>query len=622
MLFLTAKAQVNCQSLRYQQPVFDSVTVSTGIYFATATPYGFLAQPQDLLLDFYEPVGDTLTKRPLIVFQFGGGFAIGWRSEPVIPQFCTYFAKCGYAVASIDYRLGFNIDSQSTTRAMYRAMQDERAALRFLCQNAQQFKIDTNIIFLTGTSAGCFSALGNCFMSEADRPAPTYGIPLEPADLGCMDCSGNTDFGLRFPKIKAIINQWGAILDTALIEASENIPIISFHGDQDVLVPYEYGFPFQLPVFPAVYGSKPIHERLDNLGILNELHPLVGYGHEPELLNAHLNDTIYHYSREFLFKLLKPATSAITGTPQVCISQTATYSVGFTAGSKYCWQLTGNGTILQSTGNTITVQWSDTGQVSVSVKELSYLDTEGDLKTFQTYVLPDVNANFAYTKSDLNVQFSNWSANASNYNWSFGDGTISTATNPVKDYTSGGTYPITLMADNGVCADTFSVMLEVDSCPVAGFTYQVSNFNGFFYASPTNTTNYWWNFGDGDSVQVSAANVLHIYSQPGTYHVTLRVENQFSCKEVAEQDITVLTTGIASLEGDYGFFCVNGNCVVHSLADVIMKLEIIDITGRVINQTNVESNKPFSLSSIPAGNYVYTLTDSNNLLNTGKISLQ
>lgn len=547
LLFGNNHAQVSCESLRYKQPVFDSVSVNTGIYFATVQPYGLLSPPQDLLLDFYEPVGDTLTKRPLIVFQFGGGFAIGWRSEPVIPQFCEYFAKCGYAVASIDYRLGFNVDSQSTVRAMYRAMQDERAGLRFLCQNAQQFRIDTNTIFLTGTSAGCFSALGNCFMSEADRPAPTYGITLEPSDLGCMDCSGNTLFGLRFPKIKAIINQWGAILDTNLIEANENIPIISFHGDQDLLVPYEYGFPFQLPVFPMVYGSKPIHERLTNLGILNELHPLVGFGHEPELLNPQLNDTIYLYTREFLAKILKPNTSAITGPLQVCKSQAATYSVNNTAGSRYCWQLSANATILQNTGSTITVLWADTGLMTISVKELTYLNAEGDTKTFQTQVLADAQSNFAFVKNNLNVQFANWSTAATDYIWNFGDGTQSTNTNPVKDYTSGGTYNITLIATNGVCSDTFATTLEVDSCPVANFTYTLNNQNGFFNAIQTNTTGYQWNFGDGDSVNVNALNVLHIYDAPGTYKVTLKVTNQFGCESVYETDVVIVPTAIEPL---------------------------------------------------------------------------
>ena len=93
LLSLFSIAQ-SCNSLRYQDTIFHNVTVTTS-QFGTATPYGVLAQPQNLYLDFYEPTGDTLTKRPLIVFQFGGGFTIGWRSEPDIPGFCNYFAKCG-----------------------------------------------------------------------------------------------------------------------------------------------------------------------------------------------------------------------------------------------------------------------------------------------------------------------------------------------------------------------------------------------------------------------------------------------------------------------------------------------------------------------------------------------
>ena len=108
----------------------------------------------------------------LIVYQFGGWFLIGWREEPDIPQFATYFAQLGYVVATIDYRLGFNpTDTTSGMRECYRASQDERSAVRFLCQNAQQFGIDTSRIILTGTSAGCFTAFVNCYMGDTLRPA-------------------------------------------------------------------------------------------------------------------------------------------------------------------------------------------------------------------------------------------------------------------------------------------------------------------------------------------------------------------------------------------------------------------------------------------------------------------
>lgn len=603
---LIAQGQSNCSSLRYQQPVFDSVVFTNGIYFGTATPYGALALPQDLYLDFYEPYGDTLTKRPLIVFQFGGGFAIGWRAEPVIPDFCRFFARHGYAVASIDYRLGFNVDSQSTVRAMYRAMQDERAALRFLAANAPQFKIDTNFIALTGTSAGCFSALGNCFMSEADRPAATYGYLLEPNDLGCMDCSGNNLFGQRIPSIKAIINQWGAILDTSLITANENIPIISFHGDQDLLVPYEYGFPFQLPVFPPVYGSKPIHERLTNLGILNELRPLVGYGHEPELLNANLNDTIRNYSRDFLFNLLKPNASSITGTTQVCKSQLSTYSVTATDGSTYCWELNGNGSIVQNSGNSITVLWGDTGNVSVTVKELNYLKAEGDVQSFNTYVAPDVNANFGFAVNELQVLLSNWSVNGVSYQWTFGDGTTSADFNPVKSYNTGGSYPVTLITDNNVCADTFTTILNVDSCPVAEFTYQINNLNGFFNAQPTNTAYYTWHFGDGDSAKVTYPNVIHIYQQPGNYTVELKVENSIGCKETKDASVLLqLPNGVNEIaNSNFHLTCSRtGECVINTNEE-LREVRVYDLAGKELLKLSADNYYRFSLNQFSKGNYV------------------
>ena len=73
-MFTFGVAQTSCNSNRYADTVFHSVNQITNVKFGTATPYGLLAQPQDLFLDIYEPAGDTLSKRPIIVFQFGGGF--------------------------------------------------------------------------------------------------------------------------------------------------------------------------------------------------------------------------------------------------------------------------------------------------------------------------------------------------------------------------------------------------------------------------------------------------------------------------------------------------------------------------------------------------------------------
>lgn len=618
LLFLVgiqvSNAQGGCNSLRYTDTIFHQVKVTSGVYFGTATPYGALALPQDLYMDIYEPANDTLTKRPLIVFQFGGGFTIGWRTEPDIPGFCEYFAKCGYVVATIDYRIGLNpLDTGSTIRAYYRGVQDERSALRYLAENAAQYKVDTSWIFLTGTSAGCFCALANCYTTDADRPGSTYGTFLEPDDLGCMDCSGNTNFGHRIPKIKAIINQWGAILDTTYITAAENVPVITFHGDQDILVPYVYGYPFQLPVFPQVYGSVPIHQRLNNLGILNEFHTLVGYGHEPELLAPQLNDTIRNYSRVFLAKMLKPTTSPISGPQQLCLGTTATYSVNGWDGSYFCWQLNGNGQVISNTGSSITVLWTDTGTVSIQVRELSAQAAQGDLISFSTYVAPKPVANFGYIQDGLQVTLSNWSSHAADYQWYFGDGSNSVDVSPVKQYTTGATYQVTLVADNHICTDTFSTQLQVDSCPAAHISYQLTNFNGVFHADTTNTTLYYWNFGDGDSSAAAYPGVFHQFQQYGVYTVILKVRNQFGCERTDTVTISILPSGLNEPETSPIQVLCNGStgCHVNPVDDRLMNLYLYDLTGKLLRQQQARGAVQVSTADLAVGIYVLQVQAGN-----------
>ena len=378
----------NCTTTRYVDEVFDEVTVTSGIKFGEADPYGILGS-QDLLLDLYVPTGDTLEKRPLLIYAFGGGFLIGLRNQPPIPQFCEHFARLGYVVASIDYRIGFTTTSTgSAERAVYRGVQDLRAAMRYLAQFSDGYGIDTTMLFLTGSSAGCFSALHSTFMTDAQRPQGTYGILLEPDDMGCSDCSGNTYLDNRQIRPKGIINNWGAILDTALIDPSayDNVPVISFHGTDDLIVPYNSGSPFSYPVFPVVQGSAPIHQRLDNLGIVNRFVSLDGEGHEPWLVNASLLDTVYRHAAPFLYEIMRPLTSAITGDDTVPLGATRTYTVSGQAGSAFCWEVVG-GNIVADNGTSVDVQWNTLGTWTLSVTEVSGLDVLGQPQTLDVEVV-------------------------------------------------------------------------------------------------------------------------------------------------------------------------------------------------------------------------------------------
>ena len=67
-------------------------------------------------------------------------------------EFSERFVKMGYACASIDYRLGFfPFDSANAVKAVVRAVQDLRGAIRYFYKDKQttnQYKIDTNKIFV------------------------------------------------------------------------------------------------------------------------------------------------------------------------------------------------------------------------------------------------------------------------------------------------------------------------------------------------------------------------------------------------------------------------------------------------------------------------------------------
>ena len=603
--------------MRYQDSIFHEVTVTSGVYFATATPYGVLAQPQNLYFDFYQPAHDTLKKRPLIIFQFGGAFLIGTRNQPVIPGYSTYFAKCGYAVASIDYRIGFDpLSTGSTERAVYRAVQDLRASIRYFCQNADQFGIDTNSIFLTGTSAGCISALCSSFMTESQLPNAIHGILTEPDDLGDINTSGNNDYGNRYVAPRGIISHWGAILDTTFITQNNPIPVLGIHGTADVIVPYDTGSPFGYPVFPVVYGDHPVTTRLTNIGIPNKLVPLVGYIHEPELLSPEICDTMDNEGRAFLWSIIKPIAPPITGPAVICRQHSATYAVQPSAGSKYCWQLTGNGIITSNSGNAITVLWADTGLVTVTMTELNYMAAQADPVSFQTEVVSSAHASFNPSINQLQVTCLNTSSAATNYYWNFGNGDTSTLNSPVEIYTSGGTYRITLISSNGVCADTVSKSVTIDSCPVANFTYHLSNLNGFFYSDTTNTTAYFWNFGDGDSVTVNAAAVLHQYAHSGTYTVIMGVENNLGCRNRDTIVIEVVNVGVNNVEAQ----TATVNCDLANGCDIRLfnqgewSLEVYDMLGRRLFDQPISSNYMLRTAGFESGIYLLKLSSGNQTL--------
>ncbi|MBC8172776.1 MAG: carboxylesterase family protein, partial [Chitinophagales bacterium] len=238
---------------------------------------------QDLLLDIYypDPAYDTLEKIPLIVLVHGGGFKSG--SKYGLEELCREFAKKGYVAASIGHRLGWNKgigctgDQIDFERAAYRSIQDLKASLRYLVHNAGEYKIDTSWIFTGGLSSGGVAAIHIAYATQEEIDIMTNFISSE---LGHSDSSGN-DLTDTYT-IKGILNDRSAVFNSGIIDPDQNVPIVSFHGTGDHVVPFDTGAVFECytPVmFKNLCGSSAITDQLEAFGIHFELNYMPGGNH-------------------------------------------------------------------------------------------------------------------------------------------------------------------------------------------------------------------------------------------------------------------------------------------------------------------------------------------------------
>lgn len=293
---------------RYAEPVFDEVNIETGIPFSSAVKEGDTS-PTTLYLDFYEPVGDTLSARPLVITVFGGAFVAGSRDYADMVEYCTRLAKHGYAAASIDYRLIsiWNLNSTALIRDAYMAAQDVSSAIRFFKYHCAEYRIDTEQVFLLGNSAGSIAIYCELFMDEDERPTETFEDP----DLGPMHSSGFDEYAGFSPAVAGAIPQWGGVMDLDVIDEEEYVPLCMLHGTDDTNVPYDSGYCYNgmLPgVMPYMYGSHPIAGRLDEIGITDyEFHSFEGEGHAFYFIPVVFTlieekfDTCFSITRDFLF---------------------------------------------------------------------------------------------------------------------------------------------------------------------------------------------------------------------------------------------------------------------------------------------------------------------------------
>ena len=344
---------------RYHEEIFGvethkNVTFATAEgYWAEATDdseeYGELIanlsktlkmRDLDLRMDVYLPKDDTLSRHPLIMFIHGGAFYFGSKNDLSIVEWCRHYAAMGYVTASINYRIGFQPTLSGIERAGYRAVQDAHAAMRYLVANQDNYRIDTSMIFVGGSSAGAITSLNLGYMTEETRPATSFHKGAN-KDLGTIASSGN-DLKATFT-LKGIVDMWGAV-STLDVLGTNNIPIIAFHGNADRIVPYDYDYPFtgakslKKVLFNKMYGSSCIAEEAPKHGIKAELYTFDGWDHSPHVnKDGSLNDNFYFIQDKmdgFFADIITPDKVEMT-------NEQNTYSLTASNCINVCWQAEG-----------------------------------------------------------------------------------------------------------------------------------------------------------------------------------------------------------------------------------------------------------------------------------------
>ena len=305
---------------RYLDEVFTSFDttanvvygVNYGVLSGQLVPTGYVVtdssgtpiyQEPPLAMDVYEPAGDTLTERPLVIHLHTGTFLpiihngnpTGSRMDFATTQFCEGYAKRGYVVANIDYRLGWNPmlltqeeRAASLMTAVYRAIQDCKAAVRYFrmtYENGNPYGIDTSRIVLSGQGSGGWVALGYATLDQVSEiqlskfllidsatqmayPAIDTSIHGDWDGIGGLSSVNMENHKGYSSDIDMVLNMGGGIGDLSWLEAGD-VPMVGVHCPTDAIATYTTGdvsVALIGLVTTDISGSHDVMKKANDLG--------------------------------------------------------------------------------------------------------------------------------------------------------------------------------------------------------------------------------------------------------------------------------------------------------------------------------------------------------------------
>ena len=181
------------------------------------------------------------------------------------------------------------------------------------------------------------------------------------------------------------------------------------------------------------------------------------------------------------------------------------------------------------------------------------------LKQVSIHSLPDANFTTTQLCNNTPINFSeaiNSVDSIATYLWNFGDALTDSMANPVHEYTNPGNFPVTLTITSLFgCKDSITKTLEIKPSPVVDFSHSVlcsgkqTQFNDLSVSAPIFPIISWqWDFGDNTSS--TASNPIHIYSDTGTYIISLAAQSLNGCTQSKTDTITVFPSPKTDFHAD------------------------------------------------------------------------
>ena len=317
---------------RYLDDVFSAYTVDANVNYATnisvmPLALGGMPAPEPLYCDIYQPAGDSVTNRPVIIVAHTGSFlppilngqATGSKLDSSIVEQCRRWAKKGYVAVAMNNRLGWNptstdqnVRTSTLIQAAYRGVQDAKAMVRYMRMTAatgNNYGINPNKIVFGGHGTGAYIALGYATLdtlteiwtlpkfinfSNPAQPVP-YIPPSDPSnptttifgningtDTGycpVLDSNGAPIPGQfwmsNIPNnpsysndINMVFNLGGAVPDISWLQSGD-VPMVSFHCANDPYAPIDTGdviVPTTGEFVVEVMGSRTVQHYANAYG--------------------------------------------------------------------------------------------------------------------------------------------------------------------------------------------------------------------------------------------------------------------------------------------------------------------------------------------------------------------